>query len=167
MEKAPKISAGLVMFDVEGGLRVFLVHPGGPYWEGKDDNCWSIPKGEIESVNVLSTKGLLLQDAIREYEEETGLVAVGPYIDLGFVTQKSGKIVYAWAFKGKWDGAPIKSNSFKMEWPKGSGIEQEFPECDRASFFSVSDAKVKINPAQYEIILRLEKAINKRNGEIL
>ena len=152
-----------MMYRVDAiGLQVFLAHNGGPIWCHIDEHGWTIPKGEIEDIGQVSDRDFLLQEAIREYQEETSLVAMPPFLDLGSVKQKSGKIVYAWAFEGDWDGAPIKSNTFLMEWPKGSGKKQEFPECDRANYFTVSEAKGKINPAQFDFILRLVEILGKR-----
>ncbi len=146
------VSAGLLMYRfTRGELKVFLVHPGGPFYKNKDAGYWSIPKGEIGTgENALDT-------AIREFTEETGIMPHGEFIPLDSVRQKSGKIVHAWAFSGNWDEKnPIVSNTFEMEWPPRSGIKKQFPEIDQASFFSIPQAMEKINAAQQEFIRRLE-----------
>jgi len=140
-----------------GGLEVFLAHPGGPFFKNKDNGYWSIPKGEIDS------KESTIAAAIREFTEETGIEPAGGFIPLGSVIQKSGKTVHAWAFAGDWDeGTPIVSNAFEMEWPPRSGKKQQFPEIDRAEFFPVAQAREKINEAQREFISRLEAYLGLR-----
>jgi len=148
---AARQSAGLLMYHFRNGkLEVLLVHPGGPYFRKKDEGAWSIPKGLMEKDEEP------LSAALREFEEETGIKPAGPYLDLGTVRQKSGKIVHAWAFQGDWDSSrPIHSNEFEMEWPPHSGKKQRFPEIDRAGFFTPEEAKKKINPAQAAFIDRL------------
>jgi len=124
-------SAGLLMYRHRGGiLQVFLVHPGGPYWAKKDLGSWSIPKGEFTPDEDP------LEAAKREFEEETGFSASGPFSPLTPIKQPSGKIVQAWAFEGDGDPSAIKSNTFSMEWPPRSGKYQEFPEVDRAGWFT-------------------------------
>ncbi len=141
---------------VDGKLQVLLAHPGGPRWKNKDIGIWSIPKGELRpGEDPLLT-------AIREFKEETGFTPNQPYIYLGSVIQKSGKIVDAWAFEGDADTSKSISNTFKMEWPPHSGIQQEFPEIDRVEFFNVKDALLKINPAQAPLIFELEKRLSER-----
>jgi len=132
-----------------GELQVLLVHPGGPYWVGKDAGAWFIPKGE------LAVGEEALAAAEREFEEETKVKPRGPFISLGSVRHKSGKIVQVWGFEGDCDATAISSNTFKMEWPPRSGQTQEFPEVDRAGFFSLEEARKKIHPAEFEILLRL------------
>src|SRR5262245_1244150 len=107
-----KISAGLLMYERAPELRVFLIHPGGPYWKNKDAGAWSIPKGEVEENEEL------FATAQREFQEETGIKPHGTFIPLGDVTQKSGKIVHAWAFEGSWHGLLTTSTFVKMEFPK-------------------------------------------------
>jgi predicted NUDIX family NTP pyrophosphohydrolase len=148
-----KKSAGLLMFIKNNyELKIFLVHPGGPYFAKKDESSWSIPKGLIEdNEDKLST-------AIREFEEETGLKPSGDFIPLGEITMKSGKIIYAWAFEGKEDIEFLfKSNLFEMEWPPRSGKKEKFPEADKFEFFSVDEARKKINSSQ---VLFIDKLIN-------
>jgi predicted NUDIX family NTP pyrophosphohydrolase len=142
-----KQSAGLLMYRVrEDVLEVLLVHPGGPFWRNKDEGAWSIPKGEFGDEESA------LDAALREFEEETGLRPEGPFMALTPVKQKSGKVVHAWAFEGDCDPGRIRSNTFAMEWPRGSGRLQEFPEIDRAAFFSLDEARAKINPGQARLI---------------
>ena len=127
-------------------IEVLLIHPGGPFWERKDYGAWSIPKGEYSSdENPLDA-------AIREFQEETGCQTNGPFVPLGQVTQASGKVVSAWAVKGDWDPALLQSNMFSMEWPKGSGRMQEFPEADRAAWFNLAEARRRINPGQVRLL---------------
>lgn len=140
---------------LEGRLEVLLVHPGGPFWRNKDAGAWSIPKGETDpgEDSLLAAK--------REFQEETGTKPQGTFISLGNTTLKSGKIVHAWTFEGNCDPAAIKSNTVKIEWPPKSGKLQEFPEVDKAAFWSVAEARVKINPAQIKFLERLEVIANK------
>jgi predicted NUDIX family NTP pyrophosphohydrolase len=149
---AKKTSAGLLMFRTSNDqVEVFLVHPGGPYFRNKDDGAWTIPKGEVESEE------LVFDTALREFQEETGIRPAGDFIPLDKVKQKGGKVVHAWAFEGNWDeSSSIESNYFEMEWPPRSGKKQQFAEIDKAQFFSVPEAKHKINPAQIEFVDRLE-----------
>lgn len=157
----PKISSGLILYRIrEHKLEVLLVHPGGPIWAKKDEGAWSIPKGEIKQGEDM------LFAAKREFEEEVGGYPDGEFLTLGSITQKGGKIVHAWAFKGDYDVKSIKSNTFKMEWPPKSGKEAEFPEIDRAEFFEIEEAKRKINAAQIELLVRLKERVDKvNNGE--
>jgi len=129
-----------------GGLEVFLVHPGGPFWAKKDAGAWSIPKGECDSGEDL------LEAARREFYEETGCVAQAPFRPLTPVRQGSGKIVNAWAFEGDCDEARISSNTFSIEWPPHSGRQQEFPEVDRAAWLGLELAKQKILKGQIPLI---------------
>jgi predicted NUDIX family NTP pyrophosphohydrolase len=148
----PKQSAGLILYRRRGSkLEVLLVHPGGPFFARKDAGAWSIPKGEADPGEDL------LVAARREFAEELGFAPSGDFLPLGFVTLKSGKIVHAWAIAGDWDPSLIESNSFVMEWPPGSGNQQEFPEVDRAEFFEIEEARRRINPAQAELLLRLDR----------
>ena len=145
----PKQSAGLLLYRRKSNLEVFLVHPGGPLWTKKDLGAWSIPKGEFDEEEPLLA-------AKREFQEETGFDAPqGEYISLKQVTQKSGKIVHAWAVEGEVDAEHIHSNDFEMQWPPRSGKVQSFPEIDRAAWFSIDEALQKINPAQARLIQEL------------
>lgn len=131
-------------------LEVFLVHPGGPFFTRKDEGAWTIPKGEPEPAEEL------LDAARREFQEETGIEPTPPFIPLGTIRQKGGKMVHAWAFAGDWNPADgIQCNLFEMEWPPRSGRKQQFPEVDRAAFFDLSQARVKINAAQELFLDRL------------
>ena len=137
----PKVSAGLLLFRVRDEvLQVFLVHPGGPFWERKDFGAWTLPKGE-----VVEGEDLLLA-AQREFEEETGSPISGRFRPLPPRKQPSGKIVHAWAVEGDLDPDTIRSNTFSMEWPRGSGRQQLFPEVDRAAWFDMDEARRRILP---------------------
>jgi len=154
----PKASAGLLMYRVRAGrLEVLLVHPGGPFFSGKHEGVWTIPKGEIEEGEDP------LAAARREFEEETGLSPEGLFVPIGSIRQKGGKVVSAWAFEGDAEPATFRSNSFKMEWPPRSGKQAEFPEIDRAAFFGLHDAKRAINPAQAPLLKALERLVPVRN----
>jgi predicted NUDIX family NTP pyrophosphohydrolase len=151
MAKQPQISAGLLLFcRAVGKLEVFLAHPGGPFWAKRDQGAWSIPKGLVDEGEDL------LDAARREFEEETSIRLEGPFRPLGSVTQKSGKVVHAWACEGDADPNLIKSNEVKVEWPRGSGRWLTFPEIDRCAWFDMPTAREKINPAQAEFLERLE-----------
>jgi predicted NUDIX family NTP pyrophosphohydrolase len=140
---AAKVSAGLLLYRRRvGGIEVLLVHPGGPFLQNKDEGSWSIPKGEVEGEEDL------LERARIEFREELGAEPPpGPYIELGTVKQKGGKTVHAWACEGDLAGPP-RSNTFQIEWPPRSGKMREFPEVDRAEWFGLAEARVKMNPAQ-------------------
>ena len=134
----------------DGDIEVFLVHPGGPFWAKKDLGAWSIPKGEYDPGEDP------IAAARREFQEETGCVAAGPFTPLTPVKQGSGKIVTAWAVEGDCDPATIKSNTFSIEWPPHSGKRQEFPEIDRAGWFGIEEAKKKILKGQLPVIDELQ-----------
>ncbi|MFA5897633.1 MAG: NUDIX domain-containing protein [Hyphomicrobium sp.] len=137
-------SAGLLMYRraQDRPIEVFLVHPGGPFWAKKDLAAWSVPKGEYKDDEDP------LDAARREFEEETGMEAEEPFLPLSAVKQPSGKIISAWAFSGDFDPARLRSNTFEMEWPKGSGRIKEFPEVDRADWFTIAEARKKILAGQ-------------------
>lgn len=146
----PKASAGLLPYRRSGDVvQVFLVHPGGPFWARKDLGAWSIPKGEYCSNEDA------LAAAKREFQEETGFSAMGEFVPLGAVKQPGGKTVYAWAFDGDFDPSRIKSNTFRMQWPPRSGRQREFPEIDRAAWFSLDEAKRRISKGQVSFLERL------------
>jgi predicted NUDIX family NTP pyrophosphohydrolase len=151
-----RVSAGLLMYrSKDGDLQVFLAHPGGPLYQKKDDGYWSIPKGEPPAGEAL------LDAAVREFEEETGIKPCGPYIELGSIRQKGGKVVYGWAFEKDPDSSqPIRSNLFEMEWPPKSGRMQSFPEVDRAQFFSLPEGKIKLKSAQWPLVERLVELLH-------
>jgi predicted NUDIX family NTP pyrophosphohydrolase len=145
-----KISAGLVMYRTRSGqLEVLLVHLGGPFWKKKDAGAWFIPKGEINPGEDQ------LAAAKREFEEETAVTPTGIFVDLGQVKHKSGKTVVAWAFEGDCEPASLRSNTFEMEWPPRSGKKQEFPEIDRAAFFTIEAAREKMHPTEFPLLTRL------------
>lgn len=153
-----RTSAGLLMYRVrDGAVQVLLVHPGGPYWGKKDEGAWTIPKGEIDEDEAA------LDAALREFEEETGVRPGGPFIPLTPVKQKGGKMVRAWAFRGDCDPGRLRSNTFELEWPPGSGEMREFPEIDRAGFFVVEAARKKINPAQVALV---DELVSKLGGSM-
>ena len=152
-----KTSAGILLHRERGGAReVLLVHPGGPFWARKDAGAWSIPKGEYEEGDDPRAC------ALREFEEETGTrLPTDELAELGAVVQKGGKEVTAWAARGDLDAAAVRSNSFEMEWPPRSGRRQEFPEIDRAEWFTLDEARAKLVGAQVELLDRLvERVIN-------
>jgi len=132
--------------DGESGREVLLVHPGGPFWAKKDDVAWSIPKGEYSGDEDP------LEAARREFEEELGGTVAGEFVALQPVKQKGGKVVRAWAVRGDFDVATLKSNSFSMEWPPKSGKQSEFPEVDRAAWFDLATARKKILESQAPLL---------------
>ncbi len=140
----PKLSAGVLLYRIRDGfVETLIAHPGGPFWSRKDDGAWSIPKGEY-------TDG---EDpwgaAQREFCEELGLaVPDGPRFDLGALKQPSGKVVTAFAVRGDLDVTDARSNTFELEWPKGSGTMREFPEVDRVGWFPVAQARSKLLKGQ-------------------
>lgn len=146
-------SAGLLVYKLTDGLSVFLVHPGGPFWAKKDLGAWSIPKGELgDGEDALST-------ARREFAEETGQTMDGRFRELTPCRQKGGKTVIAWAVEGEADEA-IVSNSFEMEWPPKSGRKQAFPEVDRAAWFTLEEARRRINPGQVPLLDELARLLD-------
>jgi predicted NUDIX family NTP pyrophosphohydrolase len=151
MGTAPSVSAGLLLFRRgPRGLEVFLAHPGGPFWRDRDAGAWTIPKGLVEQGEDL------LAAAEREFREETGIQPTPPFLPLGSIRQKGGKIVHAWAWEGEADVAAVRSNVMRTEWPRGSGRWLEFPEVDRCAWFGTEAARERINTAQRELIVRLE-----------
>jgi predicted NUDIX family NTP pyrophosphohydrolase len=148
-----KQSAGILMYRLRNAeLQVFLVHPGGPFWAKKDAGAWSIPKGEFESEDPLEA-------AKREFQEETGFQPEGVLVPLKPVKQPSGKIVFAWALEGDYDPIRPTSNTFTMEWPPRSGRQKEFPEVDRAEWFSMPAAREKILKGQLPLLDELERLV--------
>jgi predicted NUDIX family NTP pyrophosphohydrolase len=146
-------SAGVLVYRRRSRLEVLLVHPGGPFWAKKDDGAWSIPKGEFaEGEDPLTA-------ARRELAEETGLVVDRELRPLGSVKQAGGKVVHAWALEGDLDASAIRSNTFSMEWPPRSGRMQQFPEVDRAAWFSIDEARVKLLKGQLPLLDALVAAI--------
>ena len=143
-------SAGLLLFrNSTTLLEVFLVHPGGPFWARKDEGAWSLPKGEYgEGEDPLDA-------ARREFEEETGAAVNGAFLPLGEIRQPGGKLVAAWALEWDLDPAAIRSNTFELEWPPKSGRMQQFPEVDRAAWFSIAEAERKLLKGQLPLLARL------------
>jgi len=149
-----KLSAGILMYRRStGSLEVLLVHPGGPFWEKKDLGAWSIPKGEYTADEDA------LAAAKREFLEETGVEVSGALVNLEPLKQPSGKTVHAWILEGNCDASSIKSNTFSMEWPPHSGKQEEFPEVDRAAWFSLDEARQKILKGQVGFIEQLERLV--------
>jgi predicted NUDIX family NTP pyrophosphohydrolase len=147
-------SAGILMYRKrDKGPELLLVHPGGPYWVKRDDYAWTLPKGLFEAGEDP------LSAARREFEEETGYQPSGDFIQLGHFKQPSGKIISAWAVEGDFDLENFKSNLFSMEWPPRSGRSQEFPEADRAAWFTSNDALRKIIKGQRPIIVSLLQSL--------
>jgi predicted NUDIX family NTP pyrophosphohydrolase len=150
----PRISAGLLMYRIHRGVvEVLLAHPGGPFFRYKDDGVWSIPKGEpAVGEDLLAT-------AQREFAEETGLMATGPFLPLNPIRQKGGKLVHAWAFSGDCNPDVLSSNTFAMEWPPKSGQIKDFPEINRADFFDLATARAKIKAGQEALLDELESRL--------
>jgi len=153
-----KQSAGLLLYRKRAGsIEVFLVHPGGPFWKNKDQGAWSIPKGEFEDDEEP------LEAAKREFREETGFAAEGEFLPLQPVRQPSGKVIHAWAQESDIDAGAVKSNSFSMEWPRGSGRMAQFPEIDRAAWFPIKDARRKMLKGQLPFLDQLQQAVLSRS----
>ena len=147
MSKRSNRSAGLLLYrHTPAGLEVLLVHPGGPFWTKKDDGAWSIPKGEIGDAEDP------LAAAIREFAEETGAQPAGDFLPLAPIRQSGGKTVHAWALRSDFDPATLTSNLFSMEWPPRSGRLQQFPEVDRAAWFTLDIAREKILKSQLPLL---------------
>jgi predicted NUDIX family NTP pyrophosphohydrolase len=149
-----RTSAGILLYrKKDKSIEVFLVHPGGPFWKGKEIGAWSIPKGEFaEGEDPLTV-------AKREFNEETGQTVDGDFLELTPIKQKGGKMVYAWAVEGDADAEHIVSNTFKTEWPYKSGKWITIPEVDKAGWFGVEEAKEKMNAAQVEFIEELVRKL--------
>jgi predicted NUDIX family NTP pyrophosphohydrolase len=151
-----KRSAGLLMFrHAAGRLQVLLAHPGGPFWQRKDDGAWTVPKGEYEEPEAA------IEAAQREFVEETGFAVVPPLLALGDVVLPSRKRISVWAFAGDGDPAALRCNEFELEWPPRSGQRRRFPEIDRVAWFSLEDARVKLLPAQRELLERLPRVLGR------
>jgi predicted NUDIX family NTP pyrophosphohydrolase len=152
---AKKFTAGLLLFRRCGELEVLLIHPGGPFWAKKDLGAWSLPKGEIEENEEP------LDAAKREFAEETGFAVSGEFLPLNPIRQSGGKIVHAWAVEGDCDAARVQSNLFSMEWPPKSGTLRQFPEVDRAAWFSIPEARGRILPAQKDFLEQLSSLLSR------
>jgi predicted NUDIX family NTP pyrophosphohydrolase len=150
---ARKESAGILLFREPAAPELLLIHPGGPFWMKKDLGAWSIPKGEPEEGEGAK------ECALRELAEELGpaVPSLDPtdLVELGSIRQKAGKLVHAWAAQGDFDPAALNSNSFELEWPPRSGVRREFPEVDRAEWFTPEAARAKLIAAQAALIDRL------------
>lgn len=150
-------SAGVLLYRRDGeGLRVLLAHMGGPYWTGKDEHAWSVPKGEYaDDENPFEV-------ARREFAEELGSAPPdpAPYLDLGEVRQSGGKAVHVWAVEGEFDPAAAVSNTFEIEWPPRSGRRQLFPEVDRVAWFGLDIARTKLVSAQAAFLDRLQTGLD-------
>ncbi|SMC61880.1 NUDIX domain-containing protein [Pedobacter nyackensis] len=145
-----KESAGILLYRIKNTApEVLLVHPGGPFFRNKDRGWWTVPKGELLPGE------LALETALREFKEETGYLPAGDFIVLSAVVQKGGKIVHAWAVRGDLDETAITCNTFTLEWPPKSGKRIEFPEIDKAGWFSLSEAKEFINKRQQSFLEEL------------
>jgi predicted NUDIX family NTP pyrophosphohydrolase len=149
-----KTSAGVLLFRRRtAGVEVMLVHPGGPFWAKKDAGAWSIPKG------LMDTGEDALAAAKREFLEETGAPVDGAFVELGRFRQPGGKTVIAFACEGEFNPSSVKSNMFSMEWPPHSGRMAEFPEVDKAGWFSLSEAIEKASRGQKPIIAALAEKL--------
>jgi predicted NUDIX family NTP pyrophosphohydrolase len=153
----PKRTAGLVLYrEGADGLEVLLVHPGGPFWKNKDEGAWSIPKGMVDEGEDP------FDAALREFHEETGGSPAGEPIALEPLRQKSGKVLHAWAMRGAFDPATLRSNTFSTEWPPKSGKQQEFPEVDRAAWFPMEEAGRRILNGQAALLSDLRRKLAQR-----
>lgn len=130
-------------------IEVFLVHPGGPFWAKKDKGAWTVPKGEFGPDEDA------LQAAYREFTEETGFTPTGPFVELGTVRQKSGKVVTVWAFEGDCDPDQLVSNTCEIEWPPRSGRRMEIPEIDRGRWFTIEQAREYVREEQRSLLAAL------------
>jgi predicted NUDIX family NTP pyrophosphohydrolase len=149
-----KQSAGILVYRrASGGLEVFLVHPGGPFWANKEEAAWSVPKGEFSPGEDP------LAAARREFEEETGQAIDGDFLPLAPCRQAGGKTVFAWAVEGQVDPATVVSNDFVIEWPRRSGRLQRFPEVDRGAWFALDEARRNIHRGQAPILDELARRL--------
>lgn len=154
MTKTSKRSAGLLMYrKTLDTVEIFLVHPGGPYWSKKNEGSWTIPKGEYETSEEPRAA------AIREFQEETGFKVSGPFLELGSIQQKSGKLVLAWAFEGDGDPTELTSTTCEIEWPPRSGKRMEIAEVDRGDWFSFDRARKFIRAEQLPLLEALRSLI--------
>jgi len=152
-----KQSAGVLMYRRRaGGVEVFLIHPGGPFWSRKDDGAWAIPKGEFTAEEPP------LDAAKREFQEETGFPISGDFLPLEPIRQAGGKIVHAWVIEGDCDADAVKSNTFSMEWPLRSGQLKTFPEVDRAGWFTLEQAEVKMLTSQRPLLDQFRRLVKEQ-----
>ena len=154
MARKADVSAGILVYrETNATLEVLLAHPGGPFWARKDAGAWTIPKGLVElGADLLAT-------AEREFTEETGFVAEGPFVPMAAARQTSGKIVHAFACRGDFDSTKLISNMFEIEWPPRSGQRRQFPEVDRAAWFDLATAREKLIAYQRPFLVELEKKV--------
>jgi predicted NUDIX family NTP pyrophosphohydrolase len=151
----PVLAAGILLYRIRSGVvQVLLIHPGGPYYKRKDEGIWSVPKG------LLSEGEEELTAAVREFEEETGMKPTGPFHLLPQVKYGSGKRLTVYACEGDFEVGQLRSNTFELEWPPGSGVKQEFPEADKAEWFELPEACVKMLPAQLILLDALKSKIS-------
>ena len=152
----PKHTAGLLLYRYRASsCEVLLVHPGGPFWAKKDEATWSIPKGLVEDgENSFAA-------ARREFAEETGSSPEGNFIELGVFRQRSGKLLHAWAVEGDFDPQSLRCNTFSLEWPPRSGRIREFPEVDRAEWFSLEEASRKFTKGQRPLLQALRERLGR------
>jgi predicted NUDIX family NTP pyrophosphohydrolase len=154
----PARSAGILAYRFEEGrLQVMLVHPGGPFWSKKDQHAWSIPKGLYEKDEDP------LKTAVREFNEETGFTADGPFIELGEHKQSHSKTITVWALEQDFDVSNLTSNTFTLEWPKNSGNVKDYPEVDKAQWFTIETARKKILKGQQPFLDRLTEKLQHQN----
>jgi predicted NUDIX family NTP pyrophosphohydrolase len=158
MGRKSDISAGLLVYRNPGNVELLLAHPGGPYWARKDAGAWTIPKGLVEPGDEL------LATAQREFTEETGFVAHGPFLPLAPVKQKSGKIVHAFATQGDFDPDRLVSNTFELTWPPRSGRLKRFPEVDRLGWFAYAQALEKLLVYQQPFLVELREMLARREA---
>jgi predicted NUDIX family NTP pyrophosphohydrolase len=153
--KAGKESAGILLYRRSPtGIELFLAHPGGPFWAKRDLGAWTVPKGEADADEDL------LEAAKREFREETGAAVDGAFVALSPARQPSGKVIHAWAVEGDVDAAAITSNTFSIEWPPRSGQSREFPEIDRAGWFTLAEAREKLLPGQVPLLDELIRIVS-------
>lgn len=158
---AGRRSAGLILHrrNGEGETEILLVHPGGPFWSGRDVHAWSIPKGEYREGEDAEAA------ALREFEEELGSPPPqGPLVFVGEVGQPSRKLISAWALEADFDATRIVSNTFELEWPPRSGLIREFPEADRAAWWTIETARTKLHKAQTPLLKALTAALAQRSS---
>jgi predicted NUDIX family NTP pyrophosphohydrolase len=154
-----KRSAGVLVYRRRSGAcEVFLVHPGGPFWQSRDLGAWSIPKGEVRPDEEP------LDAARREFVEETGVEISGDFRSLAPIRQPGGKTIHAWAVEGDCDPAAIRSNAFATEWPPHSGHVREFPEVDRADWFLIDEAQQRITKGQRGFLDQLLQHLDRDPG---
>ena len=152
-------SAGILLFRYrDRRLEVLLGHPGGPFWADKDAGAWSIPKGLIEGAEDP------LDAARREFQEETGFAVAGEFLELGMLRQPSRKTIYVWALEKDIDATRVVSNTFALEWPRRSGKIQHYPEIDRAGWFGLDEARVRIARGQAGFLDRLLEKLQEKQG---